>query len=35
MTANFVLNQTDNLSKLTYPVLIEEEQGGYKATVLG
>jgi len=35
MTANFVLNPTDNLSKLTYPVLIEEEQGGYKATVLG
>jgi predicted RNase H-like HicB family nuclease len=35
MNANFVLTPTDHLSKLTYHVLIEEEQEGYKATVLG
>jgi len=36
MTTNFLLTSKDNSSKLTYPVLIEEEkEGGYKATVLG
>ena len=36
MTANFVLTPADKVSKLTYPVLIEEEkQGDYKATVPG
>jgi hypothetical protein len=25
----------DNLSKLNYPVLIEEKEGGYQATVWG
>jgi predicted RNase H-like HicB family nuclease len=35
MTANFMFTPIENLSQLTYPVLIEQEQGNYKAMVLG
>jgi len=35
MTANFVLTSPKNLNKFSYPVLIQELEDGYKATVLG
>jgi len=35
MTANFMFTPIENLSQLTYPVLIEQEQDSYKAMVWG
>jgi hypothetical protein len=35
MTAEFVKNKTENLSKVDYSVLVEQKEGGYTATVWG
>jgi hypothetical protein len=35
MTASFVNNQNQDLSKVNYPILIEEKEGAYTVTVWG